>query len=73
MISAAENSNKFPKTRFWKEKSVEDVVTLGPTAQATLVANNKVNSILVQVGPIDNIVWLMFKKLKMHWMSGTWI
>ncbi len=37
MISAAENSNKFPKTRFWKEKSVEDVVTLGPTAQATLV------------------------------------
>jgi hypothetical protein len=25
------------KTRFWKEKSVEHVVTLGPTAQATLV------------------------------------
>jgi len=37
MISAAENSNKFQKTRFWKEKSVEDVVTLGPMAQATLV------------------------------------
>jgi hypothetical protein len=37
VTSAAENSNKFPKTRFWKEKSVEDVVTLGPTAQATLV------------------------------------
>jgi hypothetical protein len=29
VISAAENSNKFRKTRFWKEKSVEDVVTLG--------------------------------------------
>jgi hypothetical protein len=28
MISAAENSNKFQKSRFWKEKSVEDVVTL---------------------------------------------
>jgi hypothetical protein len=28
VISAAENSNKFQKTRFWKEKSVEDVVTL---------------------------------------------
>jgi hypothetical protein len=28
MISAAENSNKFETTRFWKEKSVEDVVTL---------------------------------------------
>jgi len=37
VISAAENSNKFPKTRFWKEKSVEDVVPLGPTAQVTLV------------------------------------
>jgi hypothetical protein len=37
MISAAENSNKFPKTTFWKEKSVEKVVTLGPTTQATLV------------------------------------
>ncbi len=37
MISATENSNKFQKTRFWKEKSVEDMVTLGPMAQATLV------------------------------------
>ncbi len=37
VISAAQNSNKFPKNRFWKEKSVEDLVTLGPTAQATLV------------------------------------
>jgi hypothetical protein len=46
LISAAENSNKFHKTRFWKEKSVEDVVTLGPTAQATLV-------ILILVGTRD--------------------
>jgi hypothetical protein len=37
VISAAENTNKFQKTRFWKEKSIEDVVTLGPTEQATLV------------------------------------
>jgi hypothetical protein len=29
VISATESSNKFQKTRFWKEKSVEDVVTLG--------------------------------------------
>jgi hypothetical protein len=28
VISATENSNKFQKRRFWKEKSVEDVVTL---------------------------------------------
>jgi hypothetical protein len=40
VISAAENSNKFQKTRFWKEKSVEYVVTLGPMAQATLVFMN---------------------------------
>jgi hypothetical protein len=32
VISATENSNKFQKTRFWKEKSVEDMVTLGPTS-----------------------------------------
>jgi hypothetical protein len=29
VIYIIENSNKFPKTKFWKEKSVEDVVTLG--------------------------------------------
>ncbi len=46
VISAVENSNKFQKTRFWKEKSVGDVVTLGQTAQATLV-------ILIRVGARD--------------------
>jgi len=29
VISAAENSNKFQKNMFWKERSVEDVVNLG--------------------------------------------
>jgi hypothetical protein len=28
VISATKNSNKLHKTRFWKEKSVENVVTL---------------------------------------------
>jgi hypothetical protein len=37
LIFVGENSNKFQKTRFWKEKSVEEMVTLGPTAQATLL------------------------------------
>jgi hypothetical protein len=37
VISIAENSNKFQKTRFWKEKSVEDLLTLGARAHATLV------------------------------------
>ncbi len=36
VISATEK-NKFQKTRFCKEKSVEDMVTFGPAAQATLV------------------------------------
>jgi hypothetical protein len=43
VISVAENSNKFQKNRLWKEKSVEDVVTLGPMAQATLVTNEMMN------------------------------
>jgi hypothetical protein len=37
MISIVENSNKFQNTRFWKEKSVEGMVTLGPMAHVTLV------------------------------------
>jgi hypothetical protein len=37
MISITENSNKFQKTMFWNEKLVKHVVTLGPTAQVTLV------------------------------------
>jgi hypothetical protein len=37
VISVTENSKKFQKTRFWKEKSVEDVVTLEPRAHHTLV------------------------------------
>jgi hypothetical protein len=37
VISTTENSNKFKNPRFWKEKSIEDEFTLGPTAHATLV------------------------------------
>jgi hypothetical protein len=28
LISTTENSNKFQNTKFWKEKSVEDMITL---------------------------------------------
>ncbi len=41
VIFATENSNKFQKTRFWKEKSIEDVVTLGPMAQVALVGHKR--------------------------------
>jgi hypothetical protein len=37
VIFVVEISNKFQKPRFWKEKSAEDMVTLGPMAQASLV------------------------------------
>jgi hypothetical protein len=48
VIFATENSNKFQKPRFWKEKLVKDVVTLGPMAQATLVKmKSKGNRIFV--------------------------
>jgi hypothetical protein len=30
VISATESSNNFQKIRFWKKKSVDDKVTLGP-------------------------------------------
>jgi hypothetical protein len=31
-----ENSNKFQKNRFWKENSVEDLVTLGHTSKSKM-------------------------------------
>ncbi len=37
VISVTENSKKFQKTRFRKGKLLEDMVTIGPVAQATLV------------------------------------
>ncbi len=37
VISIAENSNKIPKNQVLEGKIVEDVVTLGPMAQVTLV------------------------------------
>ncbi len=46
VISATENSNKFQKTRLWKENSVEDMVTCGPTAQATIVIRNYPKSVI---------------------------
>jgi hypothetical protein len=38
VISATENSSRFQINRFWKEKSVEEVVTHGPAAEATLAS-----------------------------------
>ncbi len=58
MISAAENSNKFQKkTRFWKEKSVEGVVTLGPTAKARLVYTPSRKSLGIQFGAESGLLY----------------
>jgi hypothetical protein len=48
VISAAENSNKFPKTRLWKEKAVEDAVTLVPMARATLYIYIYIYNVIVK-------------------------
>jgi hypothetical protein len=56
VISAAKNSNKFQKTRFWKEKLVEDVVTFGLTAQTTLVTyklRNKLSLYVQTIGALS--------------------
>jgi hypothetical protein len=46
VISATENSNKFPKkTRFWKEKSVEDMVTLGPNGTSHTSKHGKLDNV----------------------------
>jgi hypothetical protein len=57
MIFSIENSNKFQKTKFWKEKSVEDVVTLWPMAHAILSIDE-----LVQMKGMSNCHKLCFVK-----------
>jgi len=52
------NSNKFQKTRFWKEKSVEDVVTLGPMAQATLVMYEGMNKALMSTEKLGRWIYI---------------
>jgi hypothetical protein len=61
MIFVAENSTKFQKTKFWKEKSVEDVITLEPTANATLVAN-EATTLSSKVFSLSNVT--KFRPLK---------
>jgi len=63
VISVTENSNKFQKTRFWKEKSVENMVTLRPMAQATLDASDCVLSLFGK---------LLRKRGAWVWFHGIW-
>ncbi len=49
VISIIENSNKFPKTKFWKEELVEDVVTLRLKAHATLVTMKQQKNKVVEI------------------------
>jgi hypothetical protein len=48
VISVAENSNNFQKIRFWKENSVEDVVTLECLPFNSSIRNCDVPSVLLE-------------------------
>ncbi len=50
MIYVAENSNKLQKTKFWKEKSVEDVETLCANGTCHTSPDDIVN----RLQPINN-------------------
>ncbi len=54
LISATENSNKFQKTRFWKEKSVENEVTLGANS-----TGHTLSSVMMLVcrETIPDVIW----------------
>jgi len=47
VISIAENSNKFQKTRFWKEKSVEHGDTWADGTSYTSISNKWFRTILI--------------------------
>ncbi len=54
VISNDENSNKFQKPRFWKEKSVENVVThiiLQMSSEALVTAGSIITLTLKEPGP----------------------
>jgi hypothetical protein len=48
VISATENSNKFQKTRFWKEKSVENVITLEGLPFLSYLAVQKIDTYIAK-------------------------
>ncbi len=48
VISFTENSNKFPKTRFWKEKSLENVVTLEGLAFNSYLVVQKIDTYITK-------------------------
>jgi hypothetical protein len=48
VISSTENSNKFQNTKFWKEKSVEDMVTLeGLSFNSSMISYLAVQKFLI--------------------------
>jgi hypothetical protein len=64
VTSITENPNKFQNTMIWKEKSVEDVVTLGPRAHATLVfLKNGVSPILNYYLKDLTMVYSQFRRM----------
>jgi hypothetical protein len=60
VISATANSNKFQKNRFWKENPTEDMVTLGPRVEATLIT---MKSRKYKKGEITKVIQLTINKI----------
>jgi hypothetical protein len=67
MISTTKNSNKFQKTRLWKGKSVEDMVTLWPTThvkpvyyneEAVVFSKSKLCAFMVSLKQVCDPIWL---------------
>ncbi len=70
MISAAENPNKFQKTRFWREKSVEGMVTLGANGTGHTSLSMKEGSLFcfvvmrsIELGCFRSCSWSLWKAL----------
>jgi hypothetical protein len=63
VISATENSNKFQKTRFLKEKSVENMVTLVPRANGTAtLVHIRIATSIAKIGGMIHVTRHVFHK-----------
>ncbi len=56
MIFAIENSNQFQKAKFWKEKSIADMVTFEPMTKTTLIVTWSTKATKKQLAKNDPFV-----------------
>jgi hypothetical protein len=70
VISATKNSNKFQKTRFWREKSVENVITLeGLPFNSSMISfyiwlfKRSIHTLLYAISNVENLLYLAVQKI----------